>query len=51
MPQMMPLNWLSLMFFFLLIFFIFNNMNYYNSIMQVKFNNFTKNKFLHNWKW
>nr|YP_009131088.1 ATP synthase F0 subunit 8 [Vamuna virilis]AHX84180.1 ATP synthase F0 subunit 8 [Vamuna virilis] len=54
MPQMMPINWLMSFFFFLLVFMIFNIMNYYiyniNSSNNInkKFNQ--KNKFLY-WKW
>nr|YP_010327093.1 ATP synthase F0 subunit 8 [Niphonyx segregata]UNP54356.1 ATP synthase F0 subunit 8 [Niphonyx segregata] len=53
MPQMMPINWLISFFFFLLIYLIFNIMNYYifntkiskkNNIMNLKLKNF-------NWKW
>nr|YP_010305133.1 ATP synthase F0 subunit 8 [Pyrrhia umbra]ULR87040.1 ATP synthase F0 subunit 8 [Pyrrhia umbra] len=53
MPQMMPINWLISFIFFLLIFLIFNIMNYYifnnkkinkNINMSNKFKNF-------NWKW
>nr|YP_010326846.1 ATP synthase F0 subunit 8 [Athetis thoracica]UNP54096.1 ATP synthase F0 subunit 8 [Athetis thoracica] len=53
MPQMMPINWLISFFFFLLIYLIFNIMNYYifnkkslnkNSNFSIKLKNF-------NWKW
>nr|APX40060.1 ATP synthase F0 subunit 8 [Neocrepidodera brevicollis] len=51
MPQMMPLSWLTLMFFFILVFLTFNIFNYfslqYMKDSSVKF--FLKNK--HNWKW
>nr|YP_010946677.1 ATP synthase F0 subunit 8 [Malaccina discoidalis]WGO57395.1 ATP synthase F0 subunit 8 [Malaccina discoidalis] len=52
MPQMMPLNWLSLYFFFCLILMMFNFMNYFSFIPtynkhSMKLNN---NKSL-NWKW
>nr|AII02502.1 ATP synthase F0 subunit 8 [Doa sp. MJT-2014] len=53
MPQMMPINWLISFLFFIIIFIIFNIMNYF--IFNVKFNNvsnkkiFKKNKIL--WKW
>nr|YP_010263897.1 ATP synthase F0 subunit 8 [Spilarctia casigneta]AQX92086.1 ATP synthase F0 subunit 8 [Spilarctia alba]UIF93591.1 ATP synthase F0 subunit 8 [Spilarctia casigneta] len=53
MPQMMPINWLMSFFFFLLIYLIFNIMNYYifnnlNNKKNMKIN--IKNKNL-NWKW
>nr|YP_010329775.1 ATP synthase F0 subunit 8 [Actebia praecox]UNP54512.1 ATP synthase F0 subunit 8 [Actebia praecox] len=53
MPQMMPINWLISFFFFLLIYLIFNIMNYYifnkkimnkNNNLSIKLKNF-------NWKW
>nr|AII02489.1 ATP synthase F0 subunit 8 [Noctua pronuba] len=53
MPQMMPINWLISFFFFLLIYLIFNIMNYYifnkkisnkNNNLMIKLKNF-------NWKW
>nr|YP_010443248.1 ATP synthase F0 subunit 8 [Brunia dorsalis]QHD26860.1 ATP synthase F0 subunit 8 [Manulea ussurica]UTE83767.1 ATP synthase F0 subunit 8 [Brunia dorsalis] len=53
MPQMMPINWLMSFFFFLLMFMIFNIMNYYiyNNISINKKKLFNhKNKYLH-WKW
>nr|YP_010564269.1 ATP synthase F0 subunit 8 [Colobochyla salicalis]UYX62279.1 ATP synthase F0 subunit 8 [Colobochyla salicalis] len=53
MPQMMPINWLMSFFFFLLIYLIFNIMNYYiYNINSPKMNNKLnlKNKNL-TWKW
>nr|YP_010952557.1 ATP synthase F0 subunit 8 [Pergesa acteus]WMQ52890.1 ATP synthase F0 subunit 8 [Pergesa acteus] len=53
MPQMMPINWMLSLFFFISIFIIFNIMNYYiyykpnnmknNLIMKTKINSI--------WKW
>nr|ARH54898.1 ATP synthase F0 subunit 8 [Bruchidius cisti] len=51
MPQMAPLNWLSLMIFFIMIFFIFNIMNFYSFSYPVKKNNFEKKITKFNWKW
>nr|APX40398.1 ATP synthase F0 subunit 8 [Batophila aerata] len=50
MPQMMPLNWISLMFYFISIFFMFNNMIYY---LYMSKNTETCNSFKLklNWKW
>nr|UEP15828.1 ATP synthase F0 subunit 8 [Eterusia aedea] len=54
MPQMMPINWMLSLLFFILIFIMFNIMNYY--IFNLKINNFytksspQKNNLL-NWKW
>nr|QVT15591.1 ATP synthase F0 subunit 8 [Semiothisa cinerearia] len=55
MPQMMPINWIFSFFMFILIFMIFNIMNYYiisnknlnnknNLKLKTSLNNF-------NWKW
>nr|AWN56315.1 ATP synthase F0 subunit 8 [Nephaspis sp. DPP-2018] len=51
MPQMMPLNWLSLTIFFLMIFLLVNMMNYYNFFNKPMF--LSSNKILknYNWKW
>nr|YP_009729996.1 ATP synthase F0 subunit 8 [Argopistes tsekooni]QHX99901.1 ATP synthase F0 subunit 8 [Argopistes tsekooni] len=51
MPQMMPLNWLMLMLFFIIIFYLFNNLIYFNT-MYMKKNIKTMKKSLNfNWKW
>nr|WAU48174.1 ATP synthase F0 subunit 8 [Abrota ganga] len=55
MPQMMPINWIFSLIFFIFIFIIFNVMNYF--IFNYKINNFNnlnnkwlkKNNFF--WKW
>nr|AYQ19109.1 ATP synthase F0 subunit 8 [Lamiinae sp. 4 ACP-2013] len=51
MPQMAPLSWLTLLFFFIMIFFLFNIMNFfmfnYKPIEQKK----SKSQTLFNWKW
>nr|QAY81993.1 ATP synthase F0 subunit 8 [Apophylia sp. REN-2018] len=51
MPQMMPLYWLSLMFFFIMIFYLFNNLNYYNFFYNIKSSNYKKMNLKFNWKW
>nr|UXW64190.1 ATP synthase F0 subunit 8 [Colias erate] len=54
MPQMMPINWMLSLLFFILIFIMFNIMNYY--IFSLKINNLNvkpsslKNNLLA-WKW
>nr|QJX65649.1 ATP synthase F0 subunit 8 [Amorophaga japonica] len=54
MPQMMPMNWIMLILFFMIIFYLFNIMNYYNfkiinkSIMKNNKNFFKTNLI---WKW
>nr|YP_010426663.1 ATP synthase F0 subunit 8 [Parnassius glacialis]QYH50540.1 ATP synthase F0 subunit 8 [Parnassius glacialis]USN89412.1 ATP synthase F0 subunit 8 [Parnassius glacialis] len=53
MPQMMPINWLLSFFFFIMIFILFNIMNYYifniNNFKKLYFNK--KNFKNMNWKW
>nr|YP_009764316.1 ATP synthase F0 subunit 8 [Pyralis farinalis]QIS91155.1 ATP synthase F0 subunit 8 [Pyralis farinalis] len=54
MPQMMPINWLLSLMFFILIFIIFNMMNYYIFNFNMKMNNNDTNKIPlnnFNWKW
>nr|YP_009441815.1 ATP synthase F0 subunit 8 [Simianus niponicus]AOY39451.1 ATP synthase F0 subunit 8 [Simianus niponicus] len=50
MPQMAPMNWLTLFLFFISIYIIFNSFNYfslkYNTQLYSK-----KMKLLFNWKW
>nr|WHL46555.1 ATP synthase F0 subunit 8 [Euhampsonia serratifera] len=53
MPQMMPINWIISLFFFICIFLIFNMMNYYifnYESNKTNYNNNNKKKNL-NWKW
>nr|YP_010947361.1 ATP synthase F0 subunit 8 [Endromis versicolora]WGO62393.1 ATP synthase F0 subunit 8 [Endromis versicolora] len=55
MPQMMPINWLLSLFFFIIIFLMFNMMNYYifnfnlNNKLMLSKNNKIKNNLI--WKW
>nr|UAT98121.1 ATP synthase F0 subunit 8 [Smerinthus caecus] len=53
MPQMMPINWIISLFFFICIYILFNIMNYYiyyNSYNKnIKMNNPIKNNLI--WKW
>nr|APX39582.1 ATP synthase F0 subunit 8 [Dibolia occultans] len=51
MPQMMPLNWLMLMLFFILTFYLFNNFNYFSFNYTPKKNNLTKKNIYLIWKW
>nr|QAX27895.1 ATP synthase F0 subunit 8 [Chilo suppressalis] len=54
MPQMMPINWIISLLFFITMFIIFNIMNYYIFINKINNNskNFTiQNKKNFNWKW
>nr|YP_010586228.1 ATP synthase F0 subunit 8 [Himalopsyche eos]UZZ43990.1 ATP synthase F0 subunit 8 [Himalopsyche eos] len=52
MPQMMPMNWIMLFLFFIIIFIMFNMMNF--CLINYNFSNLkSKNiiKFPMNWKW
>nr|ALO71103.1 ATP synthase F0 subunit 8 [Pselaphinae sp. 9 EF-2015] len=51
MPQMAPLNWLSLFITFSIIFIIFNTINYFS--FKYSFKKFDSNKKINkiNWKW
>nr|ALO70841.1 ATP synthase F0 subunit 8 [Philonthus fimetarius] len=51
MPQMAPLNWLSLFILFTMIFIIFNSMNYFSFKYSFKKSNFSKKINKINWKW
>nr|YP_010287445.1 ATP synthase F0 subunit 8 [Amraica recursaria]UKT61776.1 ATP synthase F0 subunit 8 [Amraica recursaria] len=55
MPQMMPINWMLSFFLFILIFIIFNIMNYYIlNNKNINNKNFLKMKSTNNnliWKW
>nr|QNE85767.1 ATP synthase F0 subunit 8 [Helina impuncta] len=53
MPQMAPINWLSLFIIFSISFMIFNVMNYYSYMpIMPKLTLYKKNKsFTFNWKW
>nr|YP_009537860.1 ATP synthase F0 subunit 8 [Tacola eulimene]AYN60577.1 ATP synthase subunit 8 [Tacola eulimene] len=54
MPQMMPINWIFSLIFFISIFIIFNIMNYYIFCYK-NINNYNNNKNLYKnhliWKW
>nr|YP_006576059.1 ATP synthase F0 subunit 8 [Naupactus xanthographus]ACZ58586.1 ATP synthase F0 subunit 8 [Naupactus xanthographus] len=51
MPQMAPINWLSLFFSFIMIFFIFIILNYYSFNYKPKtFKTMKKENMLY-WKW
>nr|YP_010414778.1 ATP synthase F0 subunit 8 [Mythimna unipuncta]YP_010627125.1 ATP synthase F0 subunit 8 [Targalla apicifascia]URT60132.1 ATP synthase F0 subunit 8 [Mythimna unipuncta]WBK26816.1 ATP synthase F0 subunit 8 [Targalla apicifascia] len=53
MPQMMPINWMISFVFFLLVYLIFNIMNYYifNNKKLNKNNNLSFKLKNFNWKW
>nr|YP_010049249.1 ATP synthase F0 subunit 8 [Promethis valgipes]QPL15584.1 ATP synthase F0 subunit 8 [Promethis valgipes] len=51
MPQMAPLNWLSLMIMFILVMMLFNIVNYYSFTYQIKQKSDSIKKQEINWKW
>nr|AND96541.1 ATP synthase F0 subunit 8 [Caccobius nigritulus] len=51
MPQMAPINWLMLLFYFSLIFLMFNVMNYYSFNYTIKSFYWKKSTQNLNWKW
>nr|ALO76347.1 ATP synthase F0 subunit 8 [Limnius perrisi] len=51
MPQMAPMNWLTLFLTFIMIFLMFNSMNYFMFKYQSKSYDTTTNSFFMNWKW
>nr|YP_006576020.1 ATP synthase F0 subunit 8 [Sphenophorus sp. BYU-CO246]ACZ58547.1 ATP synthase F0 subunit 8 [Sphenophorus sp. BYU-CO246] len=51
MPQMSPLNWMSLYILFIFVFLIFNIINYFLFLYSPNQNKNFKKKILFNWKW
>nr|APX40931.1 ATP synthase F0 subunit 8 [Apteropeda orbiculata] len=51
MPQMMPLNWLLLMLFFIMILYMFNNLNFFNLNYTTQKEKINKKLILFTWKW
>nr|YP_010253721.1 ATP synthase F0 subunit 8 [Cochylimorpha cultana]QTZ18148.1 ATP synthase F0 subunit 8 [Cochylimorpha cultana] len=53
MPQMMPINWIFSFLFFILIFILFNIMNYYIFNMKLNINKNKEKTMIKNlyWKW
>nr|YP_009743930.1 ATP synthase F0 subunit 8 [Protambulyx eurycles]QIE12709.1 ATP synthase F0 subunit 8 [Protambulyx eurycles] len=53
MPQMMPINWMISLLFFICIYIMFNIMNYYiyNNNYSNNNNNNKKKNYQMNWKW
>nr|AND96422.1 ATP synthase F0 subunit 8 [Onthophagus vulpes] len=51
MPQMAPINWLTLFIYFSLIFMLFNTLNFYLFNYNIKTFSFKKKKNNLNWKW
>nr|YP_010875373.1 ATP synthase F0 subunit 8 [Balta curvirostris]WGW15120.1 ATP synthase F0 subunit 8 [Balta curvirostris] len=51
MPQMMPMSWIILYTLFMIIFMMFNMINYYNIITMKKNESITLKLKVLNWKW
>nr|QIV24565.1 ATP synthase F0 subunit 8 [Phaolus metallicus] len=51
MPQMAPLNWLTLLLFFTSIFLVFNMINFFTFNYFVKKTPYKETKIQYNWKW
>nr|AYR05360.1 ATP synthase F0 subunit 8 [Coleoptera sp. ACP-2013] len=51
MPQMAPMNWLMLFFMFIIIFMIFNSLNYFCFLYNPKMKKTIKKNLTLNWKW
>nr|YP_010501922.1 ATP synthase F0 subunit 8 [Ptomascopus plagiatus]UXC94688.1 ATP synthase F0 subunit 8 [Ptomascopus plagiatus] len=51
MPQMAPMNWLTLFIFFMFIFIIFNSMTYFIYSHNPMKTNFNLKSSKINWKW
>nr|QIV24682.1 ATP synthase F0 subunit 8 [Geoffmonteithia queenslanda] len=51
MPQMAPLNWLTLAILFILVFLLFNIVNYFSFFYKSKKLDLKGKKITTNWKW
>nr|AML26641.1 ATP synthase F0 subunit 8 [Ptiliidae sp. BMNH 1274723] len=51
MPQMMPLNWMLLMSFFIILFIMINSLNYFNKIYNKSYKFDNNSKTFKIWKW
>nr|ALO70326.1 ATP synthase F0 subunit 8 [Atheta sp. 1 EF-2015] len=51
MPQMAPMNWLMLFFMFIMVFMIFNSLNYFCFLYTPKLSKSSKISNSINWKW
>nr|ALO71064.1 ATP synthase F0 subunit 8 [Aleocharinae sp. 6 EF-2015] len=51
MPQMAPMNWMTLFFMFIIIFMIFNSLNYFSFMYSPKTSKQEKTHSSINWKW
>nr|AXS64788.1 ATP synthase F0 subunit 8 [Staphylinoidea sp. 4 KM-2017] len=51
MPQMAPMNWLFLFIYTIIIFMMFNIINYYSFIYKSKYSTKKNEIYKINWKW
>nr|QEJ81415.1 ATP synthase F0 subunit 8 [Pristolycus sp. FM14] len=51
MPQMAPLSWLNLFILFIMVFLMFNVMNYFSLMYKMKYLSQQKSKKTFLWKW
>nr|AXS65923.1 ATP synthase F0 subunit 8 [Staphylinoidea sp. 5 KM-2017] len=51
MPQMAPINWMSLLISIVIVFLVFNSMNYFSFLYHPSSKQINKKKNLINWKW
>nr|APX40801.1 ATP synthase F0 subunit 8 [Phyllotreta tetrastigma] len=51
MPQMMPMNWLILMIYFIMFYYLMVNLNFYSFKYQPETSNISKTNNLNLWKW
>nr|YP_006576033.1 ATP synthase F0 subunit 8 [Necrophila americana]ACZ58560.1 ATP synthase F0 subunit 8 [Necrophila americana] len=51
MPQMAPMNWLILFLMFIMVFLLFNSMNYFSFMYPIKKTSSNKSTSKINWKW
>nr|AEP27681.1 ATP synthase F0 subunit 8 [Byctiscus populi] len=50
-PQMMPLNWLTLLMYFSMVFMLFNMMNYFCILYHPKMSHYQIKNIKYSWKW
>nr|QCG69876.1 ATP synthase F0 subunit 8 [Cyllorhynchites ursulus] len=51
MPQMAPLSWVTLLMYFILVFMLFNTLNYFSVNYYPKKIDSKKVNITYNWKW
>nr|QWB85719.1 ATP synthase F0 subunit 8 [Stenodryas sp. N127] len=51
MPQMAPMNWLTLFIYFTMMLLLFNTVNFYSFLYKIKQLKKSKKQINFNWKW